>query len=119
MDQVERVRARADTKIQFPPYVWRHIKYFMLREFWQRKYRKALTALPRHVVLSTWTRRYWNSWSLEPHPHFDTVRLKTWVNRLVVDYEGRDRCDNRPRPLGPQQTFYIVVSAADVYHRGA
>ena len=31
----------------FPPYVWIHIKDYMLQEYWMRKYSKVLDKLPK------------------------------------------------------------------------
>ena len=110
MAEPEPLRARASVSVVFPPEVWRHIKYFMLREFWHRKYSEAVAAVPRTVVLSTWTRKWWSSFSLVPNPNWNTTMLQRSVVRIMVDYESRDvdvrRC--RPAVLGPQQAFYIV-----------
>ena len=45
-----------------PPYVWIHIKNFMLRDYWRRKRKKVLDDLPEndtntfpHMVLTTAT----------------------------------------------------------------
>jgi len=33
--------------MHIPPYVWIHIKNFMLQAYWLRKYRESLQALPK------------------------------------------------------------------------
>ena len=33
--------------MHIPPYVWIHIKNFMLQAYWLRKYREALQILPK------------------------------------------------------------------------
>ena len=111
MSEPNPVRVRASRTVVLPPEVWRHIKYFMLREYWRRKYSEAVGSVPRCIVLSTWTRKWWTAWNLVPHPHWNGTALRRSVVRILVDYESRDvdvqRC--RPCVLGPQEAMYMVV----------
>lgn len=107
----EAVRRRTCANIAFPDDVWRHIKYFLLREYWRRKYSEALVTLPRATVLSTWTRRFWVGFKLAPHPNYNTTYVQRSICKIMVDYESRDVYPGprRPSVLGPQEAFYIVI----------
>ena len=105
------VRVRAGRTVVLPPEVWRHVKYFMLRGYWRRKYREAVAGVPRCTVLSTWTRKWWTSWRLVPHPNWNGTALRRSFARILVDYERRvvDAQRGGPGVLGPQEALHMVV----------
>ena len=104
-------RALVPAVVVFPPDVWRHIKYFLLREFWRRKYSELLATVPRATVLSTWTRRFVIGWNLARHPNFNSMYMRRTIFKIMVDYESRYVYPGPSRPcvLGPQEAFYVVV----------
>ena len=111
MAETEPKRASVPAVVAFPPDVWRHIKYFTLREYWRRKYSELMATVPRATVLSTWTRRYVIGWKLARHPNFNSMYMRRIVTKIMVDYESRNvhSGPRGPSVLGPQEAFYVVI----------
>ena len=107
MDKAKAKKATVSASRLFPVDVWRQIKLFQLGdEYWRRKFSCTVSCLPRSMVLSTWTRKWWSEWAIVPHPNVNAEALQRVTKQILVEYEAL-LCPGR-KQLGKQETFHIV-----------
>ena len=73
----------------------------------RKKFSRTVSCLPKSIVLSTWTRKWWTEWAIVPHPNMNAEALQRVTKRILVEYEAL-LCLGR-KQLGKQETFYIVA----------
>lgn len=91
----------------FPPYVWIHIKDYMLQEYWMRQFNSVLTELPKCQ-----TYRYTDAWIKSGYP-FCMYSSATIKPRFVKTFHANVIATNKD-PIITYEIYKTPILESDL-----